>query len=129
MNTETIRLSQQGRDQLIKLKRWTGIKNWNTLCRWAFCLSLAEPSIPPAQRIPADSTVEMTWKTFGGKHADVYAALLRQRVRTDGFEPSDTIVHDQFRLHLHRGLGYLAGDKSIRSISDLLRMAVPGDAS
>jgi len=64
-----IRLSQQAKDQLIKLKRVTGIEHWNVLCRWALCVSLAESSIPPAAKIPSDSNVEMSWKVFGGPRA------------------------------------------------------------
>jgi DNA sulfur modification protein DndE len=30
-------------------------------------------------------------------------------------------LQEQLRLHLHRGLGYLASDKSIRSIGALVR--------
>jgi len=30
----------------------------------------------------------------------------------------------QFRLHLHRGIGYLAAPQSIRSISDLVGLVV-----
>ena len=35
MAIEHIRLSQHAKDQLIKLKRVTGIDHWNELCRWA----------------------------------------------------------------------------------------------
>ena len=35
MAIEHIRVSQHAKDQLIRLKRVTGIKNWNVLCRWA----------------------------------------------------------------------------------------------
>ena len=38
----SVRVNQQAKDQLIKLKRITGIKQWNVLCRWALCLSLAQ---------------------------------------------------------------------------------------
>ena len=31
----------------------------------------------------------------------------------------------QFRLHLHRGIGYLATPHAINSISDLARLAAP----
>ena len=64
MSLDHIRLSQQSRDQLIRLKRHTGIKHWNVLCRWAFCASLAEPTVPAPAKIPADSTLEMTWQVF-----------------------------------------------------------------
>lgn len=124
MAIEHIRLSQQARDQLIRLKRWTGIENWNVLCRWAFCISLAESSIPPPTKIPADSSVEMTWKVFGGAHHDIYLALLKERCNKDGLGTSEEVVSAQFRLHLHRGIGYLAAlvsDKQIKSITDLIK--------
>ena len=65
MVVEHIRLSQKAKDQLIKLKRNTGIEQWNVLCRWAFCLSLSEASAPRVTKIPSDSNVEMSWKVFG----------------------------------------------------------------
>ncbi|NJO53252.1 MAG: DndE family protein, partial [Leptolyngbyaceae cyanobacterium RM2_2_4] len=34
------------------------------LCRWAFCYSLAEATIPSPLTMPADSNVEMTWPVF-----------------------------------------------------------------
>jgi DNA sulfur modification protein DndE len=121
---DTIRLSQKAKDQLIKLKRNTGLMQWNVLCRWAFCLSLAEESVPPSARIPADSSVEMTWKVFGGKYEALYLALLRQRCHKDGLGLDDETLATQFRLHLHRGIGYLAADRDIRSLGDLMRKIV-----
>lgn len=116
-----IKLSQQAKDQLIKLKRVTGLKHWNTLCRWAFCTSLAEPTPPSKIKIPADSSVEMDWKTFGGEHADLYMALLKQRCLSDGISLSDDSLAMQFRLHLHRGIGYLYADRKMKDIGDLFR--------
>ena len=77
MAIENIKLSQKERDSLIKLKRVTKIPNWNTLCRWAFCLSLRDKTPPRQEHIPADSTLEMTWRTFGGEYAGIYMALLK----------------------------------------------------
>ena len=121
MPIEHIHLSQQAKDQLVKIKRWTGIQNWNTLCRWGFCLSLSEPGIPPSAKIPADSSVEMSWKVFGGPYADIYLALLKERCRRDHLETTDEVLATQFRLHLHRGIGYLAADKNIKNIQALLK--------
>ena len=47
MVIETVRIDEQGREQLIRLKRYTGVEFWNVLCRWALCVSLAEPTKPP----------------------------------------------------------------------------------
>lgn len=124
MSLNHIKLSQQGRDQLITLKRRTGIKQWNTLCRWAFCTSLAEPSEPPAADIPADSSVEMDWKTFGGEYRDIYLALLRDRCHRAGLAIDDDVLSRQFRLHLHRGIGYLAADRSMKGIESLVARAL-----
>ncbi|XPM57645.2 MAG: DNA sulfur modification protein DndE [Leptolyngbya sp. IPPAS B-1204] len=60
--------------QLIKLKRITKIDQWNILCRWAFCCSLAEPTLPSPMAIPVDSNVEMTWQVFGGGIGDLLAS-------------------------------------------------------
>lgn len=115
-----IKLSQQAKGQLIKMKRLTGLKQWNVLCRWAFCTSMAEPSVPPAAKIPADSNVEMSWKVFGGDYEAVYLALLKLRCHEDGLGTDSETLAEQFRLHLHRGIGYLAADRSIASIADLI---------
>jgi DNA sulfur modification protein DndE len=123
MSIDHIRLSQQGKDQLIKLKRVTGIQHWNVLCRWALCASFAESSVPPAARIPADSNVEMSWKVFGGRYADVYLALLRERCVRDGFSTDTDTLSQQLRLHMHRGISYLAGSKSLKKIDNLIALA------
>lgn len=123
MAIEYIRLSQQAKEQLIKLKRTTGIQHWNVLCRWAFCVSLAEPSVPSSVRIPADSSVEMDWKVFGGIHHELYYALLKQRCHRDRLGTSDEVLAAQFRLHLHRGIGYLAADRQIKNIAGLVKRA------
>ncbi|MDE0711387.1 MAG: DNA sulfur modification protein DndE [Rhodospirillales bacterium] len=124
---DTIKLSQQAKDQLVKLKRVTGIAQWNVLCRWGFCMSLSEPGVPPGVRIPADSNVEMTWRVFSGRHADLYAALLKMRMAQDGLPIDSDTVAQQFRLHLHRGISYLAGDRSLKRIDDLIALAVPSE--
>jgi DNA sulfur modification protein DndE len=128
MPLDTIRLSNQARDRLVTLKRRTGITHWNTLCRWAFCRSLAEPAPPPATRIPADSNVEMSWRTFAGPHGALYWALLRHRCHTDGLPLDEETLAQQFRLHLDRGIGYMVGDHHVRTIADLVATTQqPGD--
>ncbi|MBD2576459.1 DNA sulfur modification protein DndE [Oscillatoria sp. FACHB-1406] len=120
---ERFKLSQTAKDQLVKLKRHTKIDQWNILCRWAFCRSLAEPTIPSIIPIPADSNVELTWRVFGGELADLLAIALTQRCHNDGLATDKETLATQFRLHLHRGIGYLAGDTNLRKIEDLVQLA------
>ena len=123
MAIETIRISERQRYQLIVLKRRTGIANWNVLCRWALCLSLAEPTRPSEESIPADSSVEMSWKTFGGTHSNAYLALLRQRARSDGVDLNQFGELYYFRLHLNRGIAFLYQKFGENSLESLLHMA------
>lgn len=125
MPVEHIQPSAKARDQLIVLKRRTGIENWNTLCRWALCVSLAESSRPPEARHPADSPIQMDWRTFAGSLDEVYWAVLKERCAMDGLDSTDEeVVGKEFRLHLHRGISYLAGDKAITNVADLVRRAL-----
>lgn len=124
MSLDHIRVSERGRDQLVRLKRPTGLQHWNVLCRWALCVSLADRSVPTPAKIPSDSSVEMTWKVFGGVYDELYMALLKERCKRDGLGTSEDVVATQFRLHLHRGIGILAADRRLRNIGDLMRRAI-----
>ncbi|NJK50313.1 DNA sulfur modification protein DndE [Candidatus Gracilibacteria bacterium] len=121
---ERVKLSQTAKDGLIKLKRNTKIDQWNILCRWAFCRSLAEVSIPSPVPIPTDSNVEMTWKVFGGELGDLLLIALKQRCHEDGLGTDKETLATQFRLHLHRGIGYLAGDPNLKKIEDLIALTL-----
>jgi DNA sulfur modification protein DndE len=125
MSLEHIRLSTQAKEQLIKLKRATGIKNWNVLCRWALCVSLADKTSLIEKEINADSSVEMSWKVFGGEYQGIYLAVLKERCKQDGFETSSQTLSHQLKLHLHRGITILAGDRSVRNIVGLLAKLHP----
>lgn len=119
---ETVRITQQAKDQLMTLKRRTGVTQWNVLCRWALSRSLAEPTSPSRVELPLNSNVEIDWRTFGGPEEEIYFSLVRWRCAQDGLARDDETVSEQFKLHLHRGIAYLAGDKSLQSIEDLIAL-------
>jgi DNA sulfur modification protein DndE len=122
MSIKQIRLSSQAKDQLIRLKTRTGIDQWNILCGWAFCVSLQEKTPPTPVDIPADSNVEMTWHVFGGECHELYTAALKLRCLKDGLPLSADALHRQFRLHLHRGIGYLATPNKVRTVANLVNL-------
>lgn len=121
---ERVRVSLTAEDQLVKLKRSTKIKQWNILCRWAFCRSLAEPSVPSPVPIKTDSKIEIAWNVFGGEIADILLIALKQRCDRDGLGTDKDTLKQQFTLHLHRGIGYLAGDNKIKQIEDLVALGL-----
>ena len=127
MAIDHIQLSQQAKEQLVRLRRVTGLTTWNSLCRWALCTSLAEPGTPPPKKIPADSNVEMSWRVFAGPDGDIYLALLRERCVRDGMATDPATLAEQFRLHLHRGIAHLAANKQIAGIEGLVALALARD--
>jgi len=124
MALDTVRVSQEGKNYLIRLKTRTGIQNWNVLCRWALCKSLGELDPPAVVPIATDSNIEMTWRTFGGEFADLYLALVEYRCHIDGLGTDPETVAEQFKLHLHRGIASLFGDQSVKDIPALVRLAI-----
>ena len=118
---DTVKISEKARIQLITIKKRTGIQNWNILCRWAFCMSLRETTPPPFETINADSSVEMTWRTFTGGHENLYLSLLTTRAQKDGINLEKGDLNNYFKLHLHRGISYL-NSSNTEPIEKLLQL-------
>ena len=124
MLVNQIRLSTASKEKLSRLKGKTGIKNWNVLCRWAFCFSLHEGTVPTDVPIVADSNVEMSWYTFTGEYSEIYESLMTAWCLEKEIEPTEENLSKYFKLHLERGIAYLSGTNFIKSIDDLLDLAL-----
>lgn len=124
MIIKQVHLSQQAKDHLSRLKGKTGIKNWNILCRWAFCYSLSEKTLPTDIPIEGDSNVEMSWYTFGGEYYEIYEALVKAWCIQMKLPTDDKTVAKYFRLNLERGIAHLCGTGFIKSEDDLVRLVV-----
>ena len=90
---DTVRLSQDQRNKLLKIRKNTGIRNWNVLCRWALCYSLAENSEPVTYIKGGKTGIEMDWETFTGKDAKVVFDTLLSY-----------LGEDKFYSHIQRGI-------------------------
>lgn len=124
MIVKQIRVSQQAKDQLARLKAKTGIKNWNILCRWALCYSLHEKTLPTDIPLASDSNLEMSWITFGGEYYELYEALIKAWCMKMNLPTDDETVAKYFRLNLERGISYLNGTGFIKNIDDLVHLSV-----
>ena len=123
MSVKTIRLVETDRDLLVRLKRTTGVKGYNILCRWAFCLSLADPNPTSVDPLGAMSNLEIDWDVFAGSHREIYWALLVQRAHEDQLPTDLESLTREFNRHLHRGIGLLANlaqKPTIRSVASLV---------
>jgi len=117
---EHVKISTRGKTHLIRLKTKTGIDNWNVLCRWAFCMSMAESTLPRSDGGDKESVaIEMTWRTFGGEFSDIYLALLKHACHAQGLDINKQNLELLLWLHIHRGIGYLMGNKQ-KGIENML---------
>lgn len=124
MIIKQIRLSNAAKDKLSRLKGKTGIQNWNVLCRWAFCYSLKEGTMPTDIEIDSDSNVEMSWLTFAGEYYELYEALIKQWCLDNNLGLDSDVITKYFKLHLERGIGYLSGTNFIKDLNDLLDLSL-----
>ena len=129
MTIKQIRLSGAAKDKLSRLKGKTGIQNWNVLCRWAFCFSLKEGTVPTDIEINSDSNVEMSWLTFAGEYHEIYEALIKEWCIENDLGIDDETIAKYFKLHLERGIGYLSGTNFVKDIKDLLDKALMEEQS
>lgn len=106
---DRIRLTAAAKIQLSTLKRKTGIEHYNSICRHALCVSLANPSMPPEEDFNFNGGIEIDWRTFTGGSEELYLNFLLLRVRMDGGVADMENVRRVCSFHLHRGLSYLAG--------------------
>lgn len=105
---DRIRLTAAAKIQLSTLKRKTGIEHYNSICRHALCISLANPSMPPEEDFNFNGGIEIDWRTFTGSHEELYLNLLLLRTRKDGLSANPENIRQICARHLHRGLSYLA---------------------
>lgn len=124
MIIKQIKLSAEAKEKLSRLKGKTGIKNWNTLCRWALCYSLSENTIPADIPINSDSNVEMSWYTFAGEHSEIYEAIIKAWCLQMGYPIDELTLSKYFKLHLERGIAHLSGTNFIKNLDSLLELSL-----
>ncbi|AXF12990.1 DNA sulfur modification protein DndE [Paraburkholderia caledonica] len=105
---ERLKLTAAAKNQLISLKRRTGIEHNNALCRHALCLSLANPSTPPPENFNFSGGIEIDWRTLTGGNETLYYNLIVVRLLSEGASVTSETIRQALAHHAHRGLSYLA---------------------
>ena len=86
------------------LKSKTGL-NINILARYAFCLSLKDPSIPNPDEFD-EKGMEILPSVLFGEHENIYMALILDRLKKDNMDP-ELYLQKMTRAHLNRGSAML----------------------
>ena len=116
---EEVRVSAQSKEILAKIKKRTGINQWNYLCRLAYCQSLREPLTNLSSTF-GEVGVRMDWKTFSGQFSNEFISLNLLCAKRDNIDLSNKeILSEYFRTHLERGVTYL---KSVKDVHDLIAL-------
>jgi len=116
---DAVRISTRGREILIKLKRYTGIGQWNTLCRIAYCYSIAIATEPTQAPEKGDIALEIEWPTFAGPLKVELAALTVARAKASAVAEQE--IARFVRSHLERGLSAI---QNVRSVAEMAAMVV-----
>lgn len=127
MIVETIRLSEKAKNQLIQLKRRTGIDHWNVLCRWALMLSLREKHPPPKEKIITDSSIEIAWRTFAGIMDPAITAVVIYKFESEKKAVKDVDLESFIKLHMHRGISLLSSQDDCE-LPAMLRLTCSGSS-
>lgn len=109
--SDIIRISEQGKRQLIGLKRITKIDQWNILCRWALTNSLRERSPIRNLDLGPMSNIEMTWETFCGPHSSCIVALVNRSLNHAHMHGEFSTTTSLCIAHIHRGIANLSHAK------------------
>ena len=105
---DRVKLTAAAKQQLINLKRRTGIEHYNTICRHALVVSLNNPANAPIENLQFTNGIEIDWEVFCGGHGNTYLNLLITRAAEEGVKPTESNIRQLLSSHLHRGLSYLS---------------------
>lgn len=116
---ERVKLTATAKNQLVTLKRRTGIEHNNAICRHALCISLANPSVPPEENFVYSGGLEIEWRTFTGGQDELYTNLLIIRLLSEGKTITEDAIRFMLQLHVHRGLSYLMSRREDDLLAEL----------
>lgn len=105
---DRIRLTAVAKNQLITLKRKTGINHYNTFCRYAFCISIGNTGKLPTEKFNFDGGIDIDWRTFTGGYEALYLNLLFLWMDQERLERSDIVARQFLNSHIHRGLSFMS---------------------
>jgi len=117
---DLLRTSASVRNSLTRIKTITGIPNWNIICRWAFCLSLKQTSLPREVDEKLDG-IEIDYDTLVGKNKSIYTQLLINNLASHKVEIDKKNLTKYLYAHVNRGVNIIYTNK-LKNISGLFKL-------
>ena len=120
INIDVLRTSMNVKNSLSRIKTLTGIPNWNIICRWAFCLSIKQTSLPREVEEKLDG-VEIDYDTLFNKNKSIYTQLLINNLVTHKVEIDKKSLTKYLHAHVNRGVNIIYTNK-LKDISGLFKL-------
>ena len=117
---DLLRTSANVRNSLTRIKTITGIPNWNIICRWAFCLSLKQTSLPREVDEKLDG-IEIDYDTLVGKNKSIYTQLLINNLISHKVEIDKKNLTKYLYAHVNRCVNIIYTNK-LKDISGLMSL-------
>ena len=117
INIDQLRTSTSLKNLLTRIKGITSIQNWNVLCRWGFCFSIKQSTLPRMVDENLDG-VEIDYDTLVGKNKTIYTQLLINNLRKNNIEINKENLTKYLYAHVNRGVNIIYNHK-MKSISEL----------
>jgi DNA sulfur modification protein DndE len=117
---DLLRTSANVRNSLTRIKTITGIPNWNIICRWAFCLSLKQTSLPREVDEKLDG-IEIDYDILVGKNKSIYTQLLINNLISHKVEIDRKNLTKYLYAHVNRGVNIIYTNK-LKDISGLFKL-------
>jgi len=115
---DSIKTSSNVKIALTRIKSITRIPTWNVICRWAFCLSLKQTSLPREVDEKLDG-VEIDYDILVGKNKTIYTQLLINNLIKHKVELNKRNLIKYLNAHINRGVNIIYNYK-LKEISGLL---------
>ena len=119
-NIDILRTSMNVKNSLTRIKSITGISNWNILCRWAFCLSVKQTSLPREVEEKLDG-IEIDYDVLVGKNKSIYTQLLVNNLVSHKEEINKKNLTKYLNAHVNRGVNIIYTNK-LKDISGLFKL-------
>ena len=119
INIDQLRTSASLKNLLTRIKGITSIQNWNVLCRWGFCFSIKQSTLPRMVDEKLDG-VEIDYDVLVGKNKIIYTQLLINNLRKNNIEINKENLTKYLYAHINRGVSIIYNIK-MKSIKDLYK--------
>ena len=117
INIDQLRTSASIKNLLTRIKGITSIQNWNVLCRWGFCFSIKQSTLPRMVDEKLDG-VEIDYDVLVGKNKTIYTQLLINNLRKNNIETNKENLTKYLYAHVNRGVNIIYNFK-MKTIKDL----------